>query len=101
MTDDDGATDSHDPVGHSGADRRTSPPTASVHEQLQRPGVRLQRHRLRATPTAPIASYAWNFGDGDHREHGATPNHTYAAAGTYPVQLTVTDDDGATGTTTT
>ena len=29
-----------------------------------RPGRDLRRHRLDATPTAPIAAYAWNFGDG-------------------------------------
>ncbi|MGI8558041.1 MAG: PKD domain-containing protein [Solirubrobacteraceae bacterium] len=42
----------------------------------------------------PIASYAWNFGDGAPPAAGAAPSHTYAAAGTYPVQLTVTDTLG-------
>ena len=42
-----------------------------------------------------VATYAWVFGDGSSGT-GATTPHTYAAAGTYPVTLTVTDDDGAT-----
>jgi PKD repeat protein len=46
-----------------------------------------------------ISSYAWSFGDGTTGT-GSKPSHPYAAAGTYPVKLTVTDDDGATGTVT-
>lgn len=43
-----------------------------------------------------IASFAWDFGDGNNGA-GATPNHVYTAAGTYNVVLTVTDDEDATG----
>lgn len=45
-----------------------------------------------------IASYTWDFGDGDAGE-GATTSHTYRSGGTYEVTLTVTDDRGATATT--
>lgn len=48
-------------------------------------------------PDGTIASYAWTFGDGGTAT-GATPNHTYASAGSYNAQLTVTDNQGATGT---
>jgi len=47
-----------------------------------------------------IVSHAWDFGDANVGS-GAQPTHTYAAAGTYTVTLTVTDDDGATDEVTT
>ncbi len=46
-----------------------------------------------------IASYAWSFGDGTSGS-GATTSHTYNAAGTYAARLTVTDNRGATNSTT-
>jgi len=45
-------------------------------------------------PDGTVASYAWNFGDGNTGT-GVSPTHTYAAAGTYTVSLTVTDNQGA------
>ena len=47
-------------------------------------------------PDGSIAGYSWNFGDGG-TSTDANPGHTYAAAGTYSVSLTVTDNLGATG----
>ena len=50
-------------------------------------------------PDGTIASYAWTFGDGGTSTL-AKPNHTYGTAGTFPVTLTVTDNGGATGSST-
>ncbi|WP_051176303.1 M20/M25/M40 family metallo-hydrolase [Luteimonas mephitis] len=43
-----------------------------------------------------IVSRSWDFGDGG-TSTDANPVHAYAAAGTYDVALTVTDDSGAIG----
>ncbi len=45
-----------------------------------------------------VVGWSWNFGDAG-TSTAQNPSHTYAAGGTYTVQLTVTDDDGATGST--
>ena len=67
-----------------------------VHVDGERPGGGVRRSTS-TDADGTIAAYAWNFGDGTTRGTGANPSHTYAAAGTYTVTLTVTDDDGATG----
>src|SRR5262245_35603793 len=47
-------------------------------------------------PDGKIAGYRWDFGDGASStdQH---PTHVYRTPGTYTATLTVTDDDGATG----
>ncbi len=46
-------------------------------------------------PDGSIAGYSWAFGDGSSGS-GPRATHTYAAAGSYQVGLTVTDNAGAT-----
>jgi PKD repeat protein len=55
--------------------------------------------RASSDPDGSIASYAWTFGDGGSAA-GATTSHTYQSAGTYSARLTVTDNQGATNSTT-
>lgn len=45
-------------------------------------------------PDGLITQYRWNFGDGSPNAFGVVVTHTYAVPGTYPVQLTTTDDLG-------
>jgi outer membrane protein OmpA-like peptidoglycan-associated protein len=55
---------------------------------------------LRGTGTDPdreIKSYAWDFGDGG-RSSDQHATHVYRSPGNYTATLTVTDDDGMTGT---
>jgi PKD repeat protein len=50
-----------------------------------------------ALGTKSISLYSWQFGDGSAGA-GEIVSHSYAATGTYSVELTVADDDGATQT---
>jgi len=49
-------------------------------------------------PDGTITSYFWNLGDGTNAT-GISTSHAYSENGTYTVTLTITDNEGATGST--
>ena len=49
-------------------------------------------------PDGQIVIYSWEFGDG-WTASGPTSTHSYATKGTFPILLTVTDNDGLTDST--
>jgi hypothetical protein len=51
-------------------------------------------------PDGNVTGYTWDFGDGSPVSHELAPIHHYATAGQKSVTLTVTDNQGATGSTT-
>jgi PKD repeat protein len=71
-------------------------PSSPVVAQL----VNFNGSTSRPAPGRTIRSYDWDFGDGTTGS-GPSVQHAYAAAGTYTVVLTVTDDAGRIGTATT
>jgi len=72
------------------------PPTAAFSATPARAGQASSFDASASTDDGTIASYAWDFGDGSPAATTTTPltSHTYAAAGTYTVRLTATDDEG-------
>jgi LysM repeat protein len=65
----------------------SGPTSGSVGETLSFSGANS------TDPDGRIVSYAWNFGDGTTGS-GVNVTHSYKAAGSYKVTLTVTDDGG-------
>ena len=69
-------------------------PTAAFGTQVNGLSVGFDGTTSTAADGATIASYAWDFDDGDTSTQPA-PTHLYDAAGTYDVTLTVVDSLGA------
>jgi PKD repeat protein len=87
--------------------RTGSMPSVTGNAQLLRPIVRFQQYCQGGGTcdfqgdawdlNGTIIAYAWDFGDGTTAS-GPNARHTYPSYGTYPVTLTVTDDEGMTRT---
>ncbi|WP_372710392.1 PKD domain-containing protein [Arthrobacter rhombi] len=69
-------------------------PVASLTHEATGLSVAFDGTGSTASDAATIASYAWNFGDGESAS-GAKPEHQYAEAGTYTVTLVATDSTGS------
>ncbi|MFF2751413.1 collagenase [Kitasatospora sp. NPDC058048] len=72
-------------------------PTALFGQTVNGPTVTLTDKSVQTGP-GRITAWHWTFGDGGSSDQ-QNPSHTYAAAGTYTVALTVTDDTGRTAST--
>lgn len=74
------------------------PPTAAFTATCD--GMTCSFDASTSTDDAGIVSYTWDFGDGNTGT-GVTADHTYAAPGTYTVELTVQDAESLTDSTST
>ncbi len=73
-----------------------NPPSASFTESCT--GLTCNFTDTSTDSDGSVVSWSWTFGDGGSST-AQHPSHTYATGGTYTVSLTVTDDDGATDST--
>jgi PKD repeat protein len=73
-------------------------PLANIEYEVDELTVEVSGAKSRAPESGSIATYSWVFGDGATAT-GMTATHTYAANGSYVITLTVTDDKGATNST--
>ncbi len=95
VTDDDGATDS--------CSRNVTidnvPPVADFQYRVYESNLYIAvEDNGSRDPDGVIEAWQWSFGDGT-TANGTSARHTYSEAGSYQVTLQVTDDDGATNTT--
>jgi PKD repeat protein len=108
VTDDDGASASTSPqqlvVAGAGGGGQNQRPIAngSIRTSGGGPAVAGEPITFDASsssdPDGQVVSYLWSFGDGQTSSQ-AVATHTYSAAGTYPISIMVTDNQGARDTT--
>ena len=70
-----------------------APPTANLTWSCS--GLECSFRDASSDADGNVTTWEWDFGDGG-RADVEDPSHAYGAEGTYTVELTVTDDDGAT-----
>jgi PKD repeat protein len=100
VTDNGGATNSKTvPVTVTGGTTGNLPPTAAFTFDACTVGVPCAFHDA-STDDVGVTGWSWNFGDGTDVDPNQNPTHQFGAEGTYQVQLTVTDAQGATNSTT-
>ncbi|MCX6666611.1 MAG: DUF2341 domain-containing protein, partial [Euryarchaeota archaeon] len=99
VTDDDGATSSITKMIVVG--ETNQPPAANFTYAPSQPTTAdtIQFTDTSVDSDGNIVFWLWNFGD-SNTSNTQNPTHRYQIPGTYPVTLTVTDNDGATNTTT-
>lgn len=84
---------------HYGIGKGFQPPTAAFTATPTDLAVAFDAGSSAPTGSATISGYSWDFGDDSATATGKTVSHTYTAAGTYTVKLTVTDNNGLATTT--
>ena len=97
VTDDDGATNASSQPVQVVAPAPNAKPVASFTSDVD--GLTANLTSTSTDSDGEIVSYAWDLGDGQSSTEPSLV-HSYAAAGSYSVKLTVTDDDAATTTVT-